>query len=335
MIIYAGVDGTSTYFNDPNYEIDFRNSFVNKLSRSELVKFSAAFYHRGPSLTGHETYALARMAHAFVISQWQAGLAKAVFLAGYSRGAAAVTEVAHWLKADGIPVECLILFDAVDRSTPGPGGGVGGVFQNTKIASTVQRTIHPMRDIVATRSRISFQRCSQVAEDPAMPFSKQYFFGTHAAIGGTPWKTATDPITGQPISKIWEVGELVPTNVTPVDDAACAAVVASWVYPQIIEAYQRCVARLGAEPPEAPGQWGPQPPKTPERWGPKPDRPRYGPGGGQTIHTVQPGDWLSKIAITYYGDMNKWTVIYNHPQNKQTIGPNPDLIKPGQRLVIP
>lgn len=59
------------------------------------------------------------------------------------------------------------------------------------------------------------------------------------------------------------------------------------------------------------------------------------PGNGQVIHVVKPGDWLSKIAITYYGDMNKWRVIYDHPQNRQTIGPNPDLIQPGQRLLIP
>lgn len=59
------------------------------------------------------------------------------------------------------------------------------------------------------------------------------------------------------------------------------------------------------------------------------------PGNGQRIHIVQPGDWLSKIAITYYGDMNKWTIIYDHPRNRQTIGPNPDIIMPGQKLVIP
>ena len=64
-----------------------------------------------------------------------------------------------------------------------------------------------------------------------------------------------------------------------------------------------------------------------------PDRNR--PGYGQRIHIVQPGDWLSKIAITYYGDMNKWDVIYNHPENRRTIGPDYNLIKPGQRLIIP
>lgn len=60
-----------------------------------------------------------------------------------------------------------------------------------------------------------------------------------------------------------------------------------------------------------------------------------GPGGPgrERIHVVQPGDWLSKIAVAYYGDMNKWETIYN--ANLRTIGPNPDLIQVGQQLVIP
>ncbi|NOT46916.1 MAG: LysM peptidoglycan-binding domain-containing protein [Acidobacteria bacterium] len=55
--------------------------------------------------------------------------------------------------------------------------------------------------------------------------------------------------------------------------------------------------------------------------------------GGQRIHTVESGDWLSKIAIRYYGDMNKWTVIYD--ANKGQIGMDPNRIEVGQRLVIP
>jgi nucleoid-associated protein YgaU len=58
-----------------------------------------------------------------------------------------------------------------------------------------------------------------------------------------------------------------------------------------------------------------------------------GPGAGERIHVVQPGDWLSKISITYYGDMSKVDLI--HQRNLAVIGPNKDLIKPGQRLVIP
>ncbi len=53
----------------------------------------------------------------------------------------------------------------------------------------------------------------------------------------------------------------------------------------------------------------------------------------ERIHIVKPGDWLSKIAVTYYGDAMKYKVI--HQANLQVIGPNPDIIKPGQRLVIP
>jgi nucleoid-associated protein YgaU len=50
-------------------------------------------------------------------------------------------------------------------------------------------------------------------------------------------------------------------------------------------------------------------------------------------HNVAAGDWLSKLAQKYYGDMYKWPVIYE--ANRALIGGNPDLIKPGQRLLIP
>jgi hypothetical protein len=52
-----------------------------------------------------------------------------------------------------------------------------------------------------------------------------------------------------------------------------------------------------------------------------------------TTHTVAPGDTLSKIAQQYYGDPSLWTRIY--AANRSVIGPNPNLIFPGQTLVIP
>lgn len=54
-------------------------------------------------------------------------------------------------------------------------------------------------------------------------------------------------------------------------------------------------------------------------------------GGGE--YTVQSGDSLSKIAQQKLGDANKWRQIYD--ANRATIGDDPDLIKPGQRLRIP
>lgn len=49
-------------------------------------------------------------------------------------------------------------------------------------------------------------------------------------------------------------------------------------------------------------------------------------------HTVASGDWLSKIAKTYYGDANKFNVIFE--ANKPMLT-DPDKIYPGQVLRIP
>ena len=50
-------------------------------------------------------------------------------------------------------------------------------------------------------------------------------------------------------------------------------------------------------------------------------------------HVVVSGDTLSAIAKTYYDDAGKYLKIYE--ANKDVIGDNPDLIKPGMELVIP
>jgi nucleoid-associated protein YgaU len=52
----------------------------------------------------------------------------------------------------------------------------------------------------------------------------------------------------------------------------------------------------------------------------------------KTTHVVAPGDWLSKIAIRHYNDMNLWPLIYDF--NAATIGPDYNKIKPGQMLKI-
>lgn len=50
-------------------------------------------------------------------------------------------------------------------------------------------------------------------------------------------------------------------------------------------------------------------------------------------YTVVKGDSLSLIAKALLGDARKWKLLY--AANRQVIGSNPDLIKPGQVLVIP
>lgn len=51
------------------------------------------------------------------------------------------------------------------------------------------------------------------------------------------------------------------------------------------------------------------------------------------VYTVRAGDSLWKIAKAQLGDGSKYRVIYE--SNKKIIGPDPSLIKPGQKLVIP
>ena len=56
------------------------------------------------------------------------------------------------------------------------------------------------------------------------------------------------------------------------------------------------------------------------------------PQGGGTIHVVQAGDTLYKIARQYYGQMRMWRAIWE--ANIDQV-PDPNLITVGQRLVIP
>jgi nucleoid-associated protein YgaU len=54
---------------------------------------------------------------------------------------------------------------------------------------------------------------------------------------------------------------------------------------------------------------------------------------GTRTYVVQSGDSLSKIAKELLGDAKRWPEIYE--ANKALVGDNPNLIHPGQKLVIP
>ena len=56
---------------------------------------------------------------------------------------------------------------------------------------------------------------------------------------------------------------------------------------------------------------------------------------GSACYTVQSGDSLSKIAKNFYGSANSSNVNKIYYSNMTTIGPNPNLIRPGQKLYIP
>ncbi|MBK7708597.1 MAG: hypothetical protein IPJ30_23260 [Acidobacteria bacterium] len=79
-----------------------------------------------------------------------------------SRRGGEMIEVAWWLKYyQQIPVECMILFDPVDRSA-----SLGwGNFANTKIADSVKYVIQPTRNVWSTHSRITFGKCGTTMQD--------------------------------------------------------------------------------------------------------------------------------------------------------------------------
>jgi len=54
--------------------------------------------------------------------------------------------------------------------------------------------------------------------------------------------------------------------------------------------------------------------------------------GGEKTYVVKSGDSLSKIAKEILGDAKRWPEIYE--ANKALIGDNPNLIHPGQKLII-
>lgn len=77
-------------------------------------------------------------------------------------------------------------------------------------------------------------------------------------------------------------------------------------------------------PPPAPVYVPPPPPPPAPVFAPPPPAPR--------TYTVRPGDSLSKIAARYPEAWITWQSLYN--LNRGVIGGNPNLIRPGQVLII-
>ena len=51
------------------------------------------------------------------------------------------------------------------------------------------------------------------------------------------------------------------------------------------------------------------------------------------FHRLKAGESLGDVALLYYGDENKWPILY--AGNKLQIGDDPDTLRPGQTLWIP
>ena len=116
--IFLGVDGTGDSDSDI-YKADFASSHVRTLY-NELS--GIRYYWRGPTGHGMQTKHLGAVVADYAKIACHATNAKKgphdmfICLAGYSRGGAAVIHACNLLKEAGLNIDCLLLFDAVDRS---------------------------------------------------------------------------------------------------------------------------------------------------------------------------------------------------------------------------
>ena len=80
-----------------------------------MAKEYRGTYYRGPTGPGLETYAISEKVHKDILGDL-GFREQPLYLAGHSRGGAAVIHVAQLLKKAGYWVDAMFLFDAVDRT---------------------------------------------------------------------------------------------------------------------------------------------------------------------------------------------------------------------------
>ncbi len=249
MIAFAGIDGTN---------VNGGGSHVSKLAQDWPWQ-NLVLYKPGPTTLGLETGVLAQEAYGFVRQKMESGDAKGIFLAGFSRGGAAVIETASYLSSffgKSYTVNCLALFDAVDRSTEvglfvpqgfspakagaaallsGAGAIIGGAIAamgmtfDTPIGGNVELCLHAFRHKDA-KSRESFGNCGLTVLQPSKTkIIQEHFRCTHGGVGGTPWS----PKEGQkPTDLIDEGPPDGKTAVTFAQDAQISKDVWKWMKPK-------------------------------------------------------------------------------------------------------
>lgn len=198
--LFAGIDGTGDY-NDVVYAAEFSNSCVKEI-KSKWNRPAMTFYHRGPDNADAviTTRAASEEAVRHILSFWTSGrnvgIHPRVFLAGYSRGGAAAIHTCRKLNEQGVPVHCLLLYDAVDMTVRL--GDVGTIPGN------VARCYHAMRN-PATLSRKNWGNCGTRhelehplgREKPGTFLTSDYtFLCTHGGMGGVPWTSDQATVIG-------------------------------------------------------------------------------------------------------------------------------------------
>lgn len=181
--MFICVDGSGP-FSGVEYRAEFANSYLAQIVRHNTQAFARRAI--GPNMVGLRQVTPESLVGA-IRRRYDEGADDAgdttVFLGGYSRGAATVVHVAALLEREGITVDAMFLFDAVDRSPwigdSLPDGNVDVVPAN------VLRTYHARRDPHG-ESRMSFDSTATRAARPHS-YEQEFFMTTHGGMGGVPF----------------------------------------------------------------------------------------------------------------------------------------------------
>ena len=209
MII--GVDGTGAFLNS-TYAIENRNSHVSRTismakQKSDGKNKILKKYIRGPSVEGNSTYYIALQVRDLIVKWKKENPQEKIFLVGHSRGGASVLIAAALIQQlnpsvfypnDGktrlvgrVLIDGMFLFDAVNYTIP----GFNYFSDLRKIPTNVVHCYHAMRD-PAAGSRSSWGNCGTIESVPKQLVSKK-FYGSHAALGGTPCTGDLEPTVPQ------------------------------------------------------------------------------------------------------------------------------------------
>lgn len=175
------IDGTGdSYLRTGSWtDADIRRSFVHKMY--EASPDPDKRYIGGPDVLGTLSHWLFDEAMEFHKAR-TVTRGKVVNLIGYSRGAYIAMCVASALNTQGVPVNFLGLFDAVNRQDL---VGVGGIGVDTDVVpGNVRVCAHARRD-PSVGSRVLFFNTGLSAA-PGVDFYLQTFRATHSGMGGMP-----------------------------------------------------------------------------------------------------------------------------------------------------
>lgn len=185
-----GIDGTGSHSWPDLHQ---RRSFVKKLVNQ--IDADSRCYFLGATDFASNSDAILENGFKFLNKQAEMGVEE-VILTGYSRGAASVTYLAHWIhiqvaaKRMKMRVPAIILFDSVCRDTR-----MSGFHDMRTVNSICENVIHARRDPNGYSrpymSNASTQRQVNGAKrDLIRETETRFFYASHAGLGGLPWEAA-------------------------------------------------------------------------------------------------------------------------------------------------